>query len=593
MIPQPIHNFVKKVVEGKHSKQSKPIANRQANVLSIIETLVSGKTAEGSGVVTKREIKGVSTKDSGKDRTLIKFSVSDGENSVACLAHNCDMKYLAGKLTATDLEKADHIIRKSLAEGRPIKIKGLYANFKSERAFIIDEIAFTEDTQKSQISEQVVEAFVKECAKHTFNGINRKDGTPVSRPLTPLDVMMDDKGLWSEMYADDDLKEAIMLYCLSPFEKEDMIHIGLVTNPGEGKNHLVDKVINPLVRCRMAGTGKLSTFAAMFGAMSSDDLNSIELGLLPKMNHDRIVFSEFQTLEQDVFGEMLNVMTDGHYNIQKGKMDVTRHAMLNMAFFGNPPRHWNETENHKKEEMLGAFGDYTVAITSRLTLIFAKPTLNKAADASKKIKEKILQNMDKTTIQNGNKEQIDNLRSFFREYLKCVSRFQPKLGFYDKIILGAFNSIEAGESFQEAFAKRGKTDYRKWAEFLNLIKGYARLNGRKNVVKSDIIYAKQIFEESLETLAENFVCAAYDLGMNIDEISLHHKILEKFSTDGAPQATVAKKDVARYVASVGKQKEWKAICQIKIPGGDKVVQEFNADTWWILPVPEKEDENNE
>ena len=44
-------------------------------------------------------------------------------------------------------------------------------------------------------------------------------------------------------------------------------------------------------------------------------------------------FSEFQTLEEDVFGEMLNVMTDGHYNIQKGKMDVTRHAMLNMGFF--------------------------------------------------------------------------------------------------------------------------------------------------------------------------------------------------------------------------------------------------------------------
>ena len=144
--------------------------------------------------------------------------------------------------------------------------------------------------------------------------------------------MMDNDGLWSEIYADNDLKQAIMLYCLSPFEKEDMIHIGLITNPGEGKNHLVDKVIAPLVRCRMAGTGKLSTFAAMFGAMSSDDLSSIELGLLPKMNHDRIIFSEFQTLEEDVFGEMLNVMTDGHYNIQKGKMDVTRHAMLNMAF---------------------------------------------------------------------------------------------------------------------------------------------------------------------------------------------------------------------------------------------------------------------
>ncbi len=588
MIPQSIHSFVKKVVEGKHSKQAKAIEDRQANVLSIIETLVSGKTAEGSGVVTKREIKGVSTKDSGKDRTLIKFSVSDGENSVSCIAHNCDMKYLAGKLTATDLEKTDRIIRKSLADGKPIKIKGLYSNFKAERAFIIDEISFTEDVHKSQISEQVVEAFVKECAKHTFNGLHRKTGKAISRPLTPLDVMMDDTGLWSEMYADDDLKEAIMLYCLSPFDKEDMIHIGLVTNPGEGKNHLVDKVINPLVRCRMAGTGKLSTFAAMFGAMSSDDLNSIELGLLPKMNHDRIVFSEFQTLEQDVFGEMLNVMTDGHYNMQKGKMDVTRHAMLNMAFFGNPPKHWTETDNHKPEQMLAAFGDYTVAITSRLTLIFAKPTLNKSADASKKIKQKILENMDKTTTKASNKDDINNLRTFFREYLKCVSRFHPELGFYEKPILGAFNSIEAGPSFQEAFAKRGNTDYRKWAEFLNLIKGYARLNGRKKVSKEDLMNAMQIFEESLETLVEQFVCAAYNLDMNIEEISLHHKIIDKFSKDGGESTLVAKKDVARYVASVKRKKEWEAIKKIEIPGGGKVVQEFSTDTWMILPLPEKE-----
>ena len=243
--------------------------------------------------------------------------------------------------------------------------------------------------------------------------------------------------------------------------------------------------------------------------------------------------------------------------------------------------------------MLGAFGDYTVAVTSRLTLIFAKPTLNKSADASKKIKRKILENMDKTAIQGSNKDQINNLRTFFREYLKCVSRFQPKLGFYEKPILGAFNSIEAGDAFQNTFAKRGKTDYRKWAEFLNLIKGYALLNGRKKVGKEDLMNAMQIFEESLETLAENFVCAAYDLGMNIDEISLHHKIIDKFSKDGANQATVAKKDVARYVASVNRKKAWEAIKKIKIPGGDMVVQDFGKDMWIILPLPEKEVEQNE
>ncbi len=571
MIPKTVHDFVKKVVTGKHSLQKKAIEDRQANVLSIIETLVSGKTSTGSGVITKREIKGVSTKDSGKDRTLIKFSVSDGENSVQCIAHNCDMKYLAGKLTATDLENADTIVRLSLAEGKPVKLKGLYTNFKSERAFIIDTIEWAEDVQKSQVNEKVVNAFVKECAKYQIDDV-KDDGTPFKRPLTPLDVMMDDTGLWAEIYADNDLKKAILLYCLSPFEKEDMIHIGLITNPGEGKNHLVDKVIKPLVRCRMAGTGKLSTFAAMFGAMSSDDLNSIELGMLPKMNHDRIVFSEFQTLEEDVFGEMLNVMTDGHYNLQKGKLDVTRHAMLNMAFFGNPPKYWNE-DDHKKEEMLAAFGKYTMAIISRLTLIFAKPTLSKGADASQKIKQKILENMDKTVTKGANKAEIQNLRTFCREYLKCVSRFQPKLGYYDGTITSEFNEIEKKPEFSDAFAKRGKTDYRKWAEFLNLIKGFARLNGRKSLNITDIDLALDIFQDSLETLTQNFSRIALQQGINYEEVELHRQIINQFG-DGSGQASGTKKEMERFASQQKRRKEWDALCKMKGSDGSKLVEEF-------------------
>ena len=56
MIPKTVHDFVKKIVMGKHPLQKKAIEDRQANVLSIIETLVSGKTTTGSGVITKREI---------------------------------------------------------------------------------------------------------------------------------------------------------------------------------------------------------------------------------------------------------------------------------------------------------------------------------------------------------------------------------------------------------------------------------------------------------------------------------------------------------------------------------------------------------
>ena len=557
MIPKTVHDFVKKVVKGKHPKQAKPIEDRQANVLSIIETLVTAKTTIGSGVITKREVKGVSTKDSGKDRTLIKFAVSDGENSVQCVAHNCNEKYgLGSGLKADVLTAFDTIVRKSLADGKSVKVKGCYANFKAERVFIIDTIKWAEDVHKSQISEKIVEEFVKLC---------NKEGT------TPLDVMMDDTGLWAEIYADEDLKKAILLYCLSPFEKEDMIHIGLITNPGEGKNHLVDKVIKPLVRCRMAGTGKLSTFAAMFGAMSSDDLNSIELGLLPKMNHDRIIFSEFQTLEEDVFGEMLNVMTDGHYNLQKGKLDVTRHAMLNMAFFGNPPKYWNE-EDHDKEEMLAAFGKYTMAIISRLTLIFAKPTLIKGDDAPIKIKQKILENMDKTVTKGANKAEIQNLRTFCREYLKCVSRFQPKLGFHDGIITSEFNEIEKKPEFKDAFAKRGKTDYRKWAEFLNLIKGFARLNGRKTLIQDDIEHTLEIFQDSLETLTQTFPRIALQQGINYEEVELHRQLIKQFG-DGSGQASGTRKDMERFASGQGRKKEWKSLCKIKV-GDSLLIQEF-------------------
>ena len=558
MIPKAIHDFVKKVVSGKHPHQPKAIEDRQANVLSIIETLVSGKSSQGSGVVTKREIKGVSTKDSGKDRTLIKFAVSDGENSVSCVAHNCDMKYGLGTgLKADVLTAFDAIIRKSLADGKHIKLKGLYANFKSERVFVVEKIEWEEDVHKSQISEKVVEDFLKVC---------KKEG------ITPLDVMMDDTGLWAEIYADQDLKKAILLYCLSPFDKEDMIHIGLITNPGEGKNHLVDKVISPLVRCRMAGTGKLSTFAAMFGAMSSDDLNSIELGLLPKMNHDRIIFSEFQTLEEDVFGEMLNVMTDGHYNLQKGKLDVTRHAMLNMAFFGNPPNYWREDE-HDKEEMLRAFGKYTMPIISRLTLIFAKPTLSNGVDASTKIKMKIMDNMDKKTASGSNKDKIENLRSFFREYLKFVSKLQPTLGIYDEIIASEFEEIEKTEGFKEAFAKRGNTDYRKWAEFLNLIKGFARLNGRAELdYEADVGMAISLFGESLTTLTDNFSKTALQGGLDYEMVDLHKKIMRKFSngTNGK-QASGTLKEITKFANSLKRGKQWTDLQKIILPDKSKLV----------------------
>ena len=134
-------------------------------------------------------------------------------------------------------------------------------------------------------------------------------------------------------------------------------------------------------------------------------------------------------------------------------MDIDRNATLNIAFFGNPPKYW--TEEHDRREMLAAFGKYTFQIISRLTLIFAKPTLNSDPDAPKKIKRKIMQNMDREFSQGNKGEQIDRYRLFFREYMKFVSRTMPKLGNLRTIIESAFKVVEDMEEFKDAFAMRG------------------------------------------------------------------------------------------------------------------------------------------
>lgn len=557
MIPQKVLDFIRKTVDGSHPL-SDGIVEKEENVSSIIESLVSGHTVDGSGVATKRVIKGISNKDAGKDKTVIEFAISDGENSADCVIHNTAAKYLNGGIADKDLASFDAMIRKSVSEGKPLKVEGCYTNFNRKRVFVVETMEWADDGHESQLDAKQVAEFLKICN---------------AEGVTPLDLMLDNDGLWSEIYADEELKKAVLLFCLSPFEKEDMIHFGLITNPGEGKNHLVDKVISPLVRCRMAATGKLSTFAAIFGAMSSDDLSSIELGLLPKMHHDRIVFSEFQTMEEDVFGEMLNVMSDGHYNLQKGKMDVTRHAMLNMGFFGNPPNYWTE-DQHDKQEMLAAFGKYTLPIVSRLTIIFAKPTLNSDPNAEKKIRRKILDNMDKKAKKAGKTATIDNLRKFFREYLLYVSKLQPELGLYAAIIESEFERIESTDNFKEAFAKRGKTDNRKWAGLLSLIRGFARLHGREKLEMKDIQLGLDIFQESLETLTASFPRASLSQGIDYELLELHRSMISTFDK-GMGNAIVEMKSTLRdFAKKQGRVKQFDELFKITLDDGSKLIEDM-------------------
>ena len=471
---------------------------------------IFGNEQMGSGFCIKYSIKGLTKKEAGKDRVIVEFVISDGEYSVSCIAHNADEKFLADGLSEEELTDLLLTISQSQKQGKRVEVRGKYINYGAKRLFLVDSASLDDGFKESQMSEDDFKQFKALCKKHGTN---------------PLELMMRDDTLWAEIYALDFLKQAVLLYCLSPRKKQDMIHVGIVSSHGEGKDHLIERVIQPLVPCRRAGSGKMATIPGLFGAMSGDDLNSIEIGLLPKMNHERVAVSEFQTWSEETFGELMNMMANGKIEMQKGALDVERETTLNLLFLGNPPHYYDE-ENHEKRVMLDAFGKYTFQIISRLTLIFTQLSLSDGG-AINRIREAIIHAMDGDFEESEIAEEIRKWRKFFREYLRYVSNMTPKLRYFKGAINGTYDDLEKLSQFRDAFCIRTATDNRKYQEFANLVKGYARLMGDDEIEITHLTYAAEIFKLSLETLTEQIPIRAMSQGIDDKLVSAFDLIHEK------------------------------------------------------------------
>ena len=487
--------------------------NFEQKIISVREVFmnkVSGDPASGVGFCTKHKGKALTHKKAGKDRMMVEFNVSDGENTIECVAHNAEDAYLPGGLGTDELTSLIDDLDQSQKMGSKLEIYGNYINNGAKRVFLVDALSLEAGFMHSQMTVEQFTTFKELCKKND---------------ISPMDLMMRDDTLWAELYAKDYLKKAILLFCLSPERKQDMIHIGIVSSHGEGKDHLVERVIEPLVPCRLVGSGKMATIPGLFGAMSGDDLSCLEVGLLPKMNHQRVAISEFQTWDDSTFGELMNMMANGSVSIQKGNLDVTRETTENLLFLGNPPNHYNE-EDYEKKDMLAAFGKYTHQIVSRLSLIFTQLSLA-GDDATGMIRNAILRSMDRDFDNEAMKENLNMWRSFFREYLAYVSHIRPNLREYAPRINSNYDVLESKSQFKIAFNIRNKRDNRKYQEFANLVRGFARLQGDEQIGIHHVGEAYKIFSKSLSTLTEEFPIKALEYGIDYKLIDIHTRLLSK------------------------------------------------------------------
>ena len=501
--------------------------NLGANIEQLYAAKISQAKLEfGSGICLKMEEVPLNSKSPNPDQSAIRFIISDGTYAVECMAHNGNLDARPGGMDSDRLRNTMMMLTESISDGSQLCVSGAYQMMGRDKVFVASDVQRYESLKTSQMTDEQFETFTALCQSESTDMFKRN--------LRPLELMLRDDTIWTKLYADDPIKTAVMLYCLSPQKKTDMLHIGIVSSMGEGKDHLIEQVIEPLVPCGMASSGKLCTIAGLFGAMSGDDLNSIELGLIPKMNNERIAVSEFQTWSQEVFGELMNVMANGKFSMQKGQVDTTRDGKVNFMFLGNPPREWKATES--KLGMLGAFGEYTYQILSRLTLIFARMTLTDGNNDFK-IEEKIMDSMNGKYLKAEFNTNLEMWRSFFREYLRYVSEMDPDITPVRKEIRETMDRIKANPDFSQVFLedaqgnKRTSRDFRKFQEFVNLTKGFARLNGERQVSKDSVRQAEQIFLESIRTLVADEGWKLMKAGVSQRLVDIHSQ-LEIYDNEG-------------------------------------------------------------
>ena len=487
-IPNEIVEFVSETAEGYR------------NVSADIGKIYAAKIANpnllsGSGVVLKMEEGPLNPKKPSPDESVIRFTLSDGTYSVECLAHNgpevgrlMGLHRIGWETSSSDwLGDVLMLLTESVRDGKQVEVSGYYEMFGRDKVFVVKTVRPAEARTDSQMTDEQFETFIQLCSE-------------AGPGFRPLELMIRDDTLWSKLYADNPIKYATMLFCLSPQTKQDMLHIGIVSSMGEGKDHLLETVIEPLVPCGVASTGKLCTIPGLFGAMNGEDLNSIELGLIPKMDNERIAVSEFQTWSQEVFGELMNVLANGSFTMQKGQVDTKRTARTNFLFLGNPPRDWKRGDDQLG--MLSAFGEYTYQLMSRLTLIFAKMSLTQGDDTDHLIEDKIMDSMNGVYKKKDFNKNLEMWRNFFREYLRYVSAMDPNYESLRSDIRKSMDKLKKSDIFKGAFLGGGRAtrDFRKFQEFVNLCKGIARLNGEREVSITSLWHAEKLFETSMDTL---------------------------------------------------------------------------------------------
>ena len=148
------------------------------------------------------------------------------------------------------------------------------------------------------------------------------------------------------------------------------------------------------------------------------------------------------------------------------------------------------------------------------------------------------------------------------------------MGLYHSIIQSEFVRLQETENFKNAFATRSKTDNRKWAGLLSLIRGYARLNGRDKLLPKDVTAGVKMFSGSLETISGLLPTSSLLSGVDFDMLELHRQLLSEFDMGLGQGCTVNKKKAKDFAKKQSRTKQFYELLKIKLDNKTMLIEDL-------------------
>ena len=98
------------------------------------------------------------------------------------------------------------------------------------------------------------------------------------------------------------------------------------------------------------------------------------------------------------------------------------------------------------------------------------------------------------------------------------------------LVNSEFDSFEENQAFKKVFIKRAgvTTDYRKYQEFVNLVRAFARLCGAEMVEFPHLDEASELFRKSLQTLTHDFPIDLMNAEIDPNLVGMHATAITRF-----------------------------------------------------------------